>query len=163
MKSRPALQALGRLPPGKISYDPETGVFTHTAGHRAGQCAGTVTKAGYVQLWFNGKTELAHRVAWFLVTGRWPVALIDHVNGVKSDNRFSNLREADASLNMENMRAPQCGSTSGFLGVSRARGRWQSKISVAGKTKFLGYFDEPEMAHQAYLAAKRSLHRGCTI
>lgn len=156
-------RALGRLPVG-LTYDPETGTFRHSRGHRAGRIAGTVTKRGYIQLVIDGRTFLAHRVAWFFGFGEWPAREIDHINGCKSDNRLANLREVDHALNMENYRRPRSDSTSGYLGVSKARrGRFQSKIQVSGKTKFLGLFDTAHEAHQAYLAAKRELHEGCTL
>ena len=99
----------------------------------------------------------AHRIAWVLSTGAWPSCQIDHVNGVRSDNRLCNLREADYAQNARN-----CGirrdNTSGFKGVSRANGKWRAGIKVNGKRLNLGQFDSPEEASQAYLEASKKHH-----
>ena len=75
-----------------IEYDPDTGTFT-----RNGRKAGTITKAGYVAIRVDIKIHLGHRLAWFLVYGRWPKA-IHHLNGIKDDNRISNLEETTLQM-----------------------------------------------------------------
>ena len=84
---------------------------------------------------------------------------IDHINGVRCDNRFSNLREATAAENGQNQAVPRH-NTSGFMGVhwNRRAGNWQARIMIAGRNKYLGYFDTPEAAHAAYCAAKAKHH-----
>ena len=108
----------------------------------------------------------AHRLAWLYVTGDWPVGVIDHINGDRTDNRFENLRDVTQKTNSENLRGPQKRTASRFLGVHAQRRkstRFLAQIVTDGKLKHLGSFSTPEPAHEAYLAATRRLHEGCTI
>ena len=88
---------------GDLKYEPETGLFYWTrggCGRQRDRPAGC--RAGrYVSLKVDGKTVLAHRLAWFIMTGVWPEE-IDHENGDGLDNRWSNLREVSRSENMYN-------------------------------------------------------------
>jgi len=156
-----------------IHYAPDTGMFTrkvrlaqrHQAGDRADTEISTSSMRGYRRVSLFGQRYLAHRLAWFYVHGVWPEKHIDHINGDKGDNRISNLREADDRINMENMRKAKSSNKVGLLGVHlhKQSGRWRARIEVRGKTLHLGLYGTPEIAHQEYLKAKRSLHEGCTI
>jgi hypothetical protein len=91
-----------------------------------------------------------HRVVWKMITGRDPVAFIDHINGDSVDNRFSNLREATNAENMRNTKRLRS-NTSGFKGVSKFRnGKWVAKIKINGKSFNLGYYCTPEEAFEVY-------------
>ena len=145
-----------------LHYDPETGVFTWAVrrnGIRNGGVAGGLDAKGYRKIGVDGRLYLAHRLAWLYVHGVWPQAQMDHRNGVHDDNRISNLREATNAQNSQN-RALHANNTSGFPGVTWfwQRRKWMSQITFDGKRKGLGYFDDPEEAHEAYLAAKARLH-----
>lgn len=95
----------------------------------------------------------AHRLAWFYAYGVWPQDQIDHRNGIRSDNRICNLREATNSLNKANERR-RTDNTSGFKGVHRREnGRWRARIGVGNRRLALGDFDTPEAAHTAYCQA----------
>jgi hypothetical protein len=147
-------------------YDPDTGVFTRKVNrHRfkSGEVAGTKSDEGYINIKVQKSTYKAHRLAWLYVYGAFPDLQIDHINGIRSDNRIANLREVTHSGNTQNQRTYQRSNKSGFLGVSPNNRRWKATISVHGEYKYLGTFDTPELAHQAYLDAKRSLHLTCTI
>lgn len=152
-----------------LSYDPETGVFTWLISPakivRAGSVAGTRATTGYIDIGFKQKTYRAHRLAWLYMTGRMPTLDIDHINGVRDDNRFANLREVDRITNMQNIRRPGVKNKSGYLGVSVDRwdGKWIAQITVNGEKVFLGRHESPELAAAAYIEAKRRLHPGCTI
>jgi hypothetical protein len=134
-----------------ILYDPETGEFWRKAG-----CQGPV---GYRQIWFRGRQELEHRVAWFLHYGEWPSEFIDHINGVKNDNRISNLRLATPSQNLQNRGRPK-NNTSGRKGVSWIKfySKWQATIRVGKKNIYLGRFSCIEKAADAYNAAALKYH-----
>ena len=71
-----------------------------------------------------------------MVKGRWPIG-IDHENGIRSDNRWSNLREAEQSENCMNV-AKRSDNTSGVTGVSWDR--FTKKWYVSIKGNFLGRF-----------------------
>jgi hypothetical protein len=106
---------------------------------------------------------MGHRAAWLYVHGKWPNGQIDHINGDRSDNRISNLRDVSHSVNQQNVHRPRRDNASGFLGVTRQKNLWTSQVTVSGKTLHLGLFKTPEEAASAYLEAKRKHHTGCTI
>jgi hypothetical protein len=130
---------------------------------KVGDVAGTI-KDGYRRVNVYGELYLAHRLIWLMVHGKFPVDMLDHINGNGLDNHISNLREATNQQNMQNQTKPQSGNKSGFLGVSlHKKGRFRADLSIDGKTIYIGLFDTPEEAHQVYLQAKRKHHEFCTI
>jgi hypothetical protein len=152
-----------------LDYSPETGLFTRkkrtTNSLNIGDIAGGINKKGYVEIRVCGNFSLAHRLAWFYVHGEWPAGHIDHMNGIKDDNRIANLRVLSAAANNENKRRPMAGNTSGLLGVSwmtKAK-KWRAQICSKGEVTYLGIFESKDEAHDAYVQAKRSIHIGCTI
>jgi hypothetical protein len=146
-----------------MSYEPETGVFTwleRKKGRRQGKPAGGLNGNGYRSIQIGADRYMAHRLAWFYVYGYWPTGYIDHINGDPADNRIANLREVTQSVNLQNQRQPRADNKTGFLGVSPQAGKYQARITFAGKHQYLGLFDTPEEAYAAYLAAKRQHHPG---
>jgi hypothetical protein len=150
-----------------LAYDPETGRFTWRVrtGPRGvvGARAGSQRVDGYIQIRLGRRSYLAHRLAWLYVHGAWPKGEIDHVNGGKGDNRIANLRDVPRNLNQQNMRRAHKRSRSGLLGVGKRDGRWYARIGINDAEVWLGRFDTAQQAHEAYLAAKRQMHDGCTI
>lgn len=135
------------------------------SGDRAGSVYTTVDGDRYRRIRIDGRAFLEHRVIWALHHGEWPAAdmLIDHLNGDGLDNRIANLRLASAAVNQQNQRRAQSRSKTGFLGVSTGKKKFNAQIWINGRTRYLGTFATPELAHAAYLVAKRDLHPGCTI
>ena len=153
-----------------LDYNPQTGVFVWliNANGRAplGSVAGCKdNRKGYVLIRLHGTLYLAHRLAWFHMTGEWPKNEIDHIDGNTSNNAFSNLRDVSTSINQQNLKRAKTSNKTGYLGVSRARGqeKFIAFITTKGKTRRIGQFDTPELAHAAYIAAKRKHHIGNTI
>lgn len=151
-------------------YDPGIGVFIRrersSSRAPAGVVVGTKNSGGYLQIRYRSMRFLAHRLAWLYVTGEWPVRVIDHINGVRDDNRIANLRDVSQQTNAENLRLAQARTASGFLGVHIQRRntiRYLAQIVTNGKLSHIGSFATPAEAHSAYLKAKRELHEGCTI
>lgn len=138
-----------------LSYDSQTGFFVWRKQlgpkGKVGKQAGTPHTRGYVHIMVDQKLYLAHRLAWFYVTGRWPADQIDHLDCNRSNNRFANLREATNSQNNQN-RQKKSGSASKFKGVSwHVRNRmWESRIKIDGKQIRLGLYKTEEAAHAAY-------------
>ena len=148
-----------------VSYDRDTGAFTWAVSRpgrygRAGQSAGGIDKDGYRVITLKGVDYRAHRVAWFLENGVWPTGDIDHINGDRQDNRIENLRAVSRSENNQNIAGVPRHSTTRLLGAShdRKRGCYQASISIDNKTKALGRYATPELAHAAYLEAKSKMH-----
>lgn len=94
------------------------------------------------------------------MTGSWPKDQIDHINGDRTDNRFSNLRDVTNEINNQNKKRAQSNNRLGLLGVCHHQGGFRARIAVNGKSKCLGVYLTPELAHQVYLDAKRRLHHG---
>ena len=160
-----------------LTYDPDTGFLrwrTRTPdffinGKRAaertcrswntryaGAAAFTADSAyGYKNGSIFGKKYMAHRVIWAIVYGRWPDDHIDHINGVKSDNRSVNLRDVPQSVNMRNA-IKRADNTSGICGVSwdKKNQKWRANMTMRGKSVNLGLFDSIEDAAAARKAAE---------
>lgn len=143
-----------------LAYDPQTGVLTWKA--RDGKAtfnarfAGTPALGlvancrGYLHGTLEGRKVTAHRVAYALHFGQWPDGEVDHINGCKTDNRASNLREVTPSENCRNQKRPR-NNTSGVLGVwfDKSRQRWRAEIRHNGINQKLGSFSTREDAEVA--------------
>jgi hypothetical protein len=122
--------------------------------------AGSIDREGYIRIKIKGRRYASHRLAWLYVHGEWPKYCVDHINGLKADNRICNLRGATRIENGQN-RGHQSNNTSGYKGVSfhkQAR-KWQAQIGVNKKMIWLGLFGCPTTAWLAYAAAAK-LHHG---
>lgn len=130
---------------------------------RAGDEAGWVycSRLGlqYWRIKVDGKSYRAHRIIFLMHRGYLPDQ-IDHIDGNGLNNDIENLRAATSSQNNQNKGAPK-NNTSGFKGVSlhKQTKKWVATISHGGKLHYLGLFDTPEAAHQAYTAAATKLHK----
>jgi hypothetical protein len=147
-----------------LRYEPGTGKFFWLVARprktKAGDPAGHLNKASYIEIRYNHITYQAHRIAWYLHTGKDPCPLdIDHINGDRADNRISNLRLATPAQNAKNQPKKQ-GTTSTYKGVSwyKRHRKWQAQIRVDGQSIYLGYYNNELDAHLAYCAAAARLH-----
>ena len=145
-----------------LHYNPETGEFRWKVSRggkvKSGDVAGRVTAKGHQQIEIDYTQYQAHRLAWLYQTGAWPTKMIDHINRVKSDNRFINLREVTSSQNAQNSLSSR--GSSRYRGVSwvATRRKWWAQISINGKQRYLGSFDIEEEAAEAYKLAQRRFH-----
>ena len=154
-----------------LRYAPSTGRFTWIISSRKtkpGQRAGWWDEQNYLYIRIDKKLYAAARLAFLYMTGSWPInGFVDHRNGDSTDNRWVNLRDATKKINQENRRSASANNQTGFLGVSPCGGRYIATINTSEngqrKRHTIGYFDDPEKAHAAYVKAKRKLHEGCTI
>lgn len=150
-----------------LHYDEFTGKFTWLVQRgkmTPGMPAGSIGNRGYASVNIGHRNWRSNRLAWLYMTGEMPTMYIDHINGDRSDNRWKNLRELSHSANLQNMKhARKDNHSTGILGVSRVNKRFRANIQVNGKNMHLGYHDTPEVAHAAYLTAKRQFHEGNTL
>lgn len=125
---------------------------------------GSLAHGGYLHCMLDGKHYLIHRLVFLYFNGYLPEN-VDHINGNRADNRIENLRAVTKKGNQQNMRKAFSTSKSGLLGafLSGKTNKWFSCICTAGKRVHLGTFNSPEEAHEAYIKAKRELHKTCTI
>jgi hypothetical protein len=146
-----------------LIYDPDTGIFTRRvdAGKRfkAGMVAGGLGARGYIYIGIEGKRYLASRLAFLYMTGSWPKIQADHENTIRSDNRWSNLRDATVAQNAANARTHR-DNFSGFKGVTfhKLSGLWNARIMVRGTSISLGYFKTPKEANAAYARKATEQH-----
>lgn len=150
-----------------LIYDPSSGHFAWNVrrrNRRIGTRAGFVQSRGYIQIRVQGSFYLAHRLAWLYMTGNWPVAVIDHIDGDVTNNRWENLRSATQSQNLANSRKQRasrgrpCSSPLKGVSLCKATERWRADIRVGNKQVWLGRFDSQEEAHAAYVRAAKRAH-----
>lgn len=151
-----------------LSYDPDTGSFTWLMSLSNNAPKGSIAKNirhGYMRVRIDNVLYMQHRLAWLYMTGSWPPAgmHIDHINGDRADNRWSNLRLATPRQNQQNRRNPEFSNKTGYMGVTLVGGRYRANITNDGKSIAIGSFDTLEEAHAAYLKKKREIHEYCTI
>ena len=171
-KALPSAEVLRQL----LRYEPETGKLfwrergvesfpsprmckTWNTRYSNTEAFTTADRAGYLTGKVFDRFFFAHRVIWAIQTGCWPVQLVDHINGVTSDNSWANLRAADPSQNCCNARR-RVTNKSGVKGVSlhKETGRWVARVNVKGKVHSLGCFATIDLAAQAYAKACKDLH-----
>jgi hypothetical protein len=147
-----------------LDYDPETGVFTWRVqtskriniGDRAGYIDARPNKGGYRYISIDDVTYFAAHLVVLWMTGKWPTDDVDHINRIRDDDRWINLRRGSRSENSANARA-RGGKYSKLKGVSfnHPAGKYQAQIKVNYRQRYLGLFDTAEAAHAAYCAAAR--------
>jgi hypothetical protein len=153
-----------------IAYDPVTGLLEWRPRERkwfktqsycdrwnnryAGQPAFcTPCSTGYLRGRLFDTEYLTHRVAWLYMTGNWPKE-VDHINHIKSDNRWENLRNVSLLENRRNQ-SLQSRNTSGVTGVTRSRSKWQAMIMTSEGRVYLGRFEKKEDAVAARKQAEK--------
>lgn len=148
------------MKPGKVELDfvlkycPQTGKFTRLKilnnKQSIGEIVGSLDAKGYTIIRFNKKQYKAHRLAWLHMTGEWPSGEIDHINGIRSDNRILNLRDVSKSVNQQNRRSVR--------GYSKDGSMWKAQIKSGGNRYHLGNYVTEQEASAAYISAKEKYH-----
>jgi len=117
---------------------------------RSGKIADYQESQKYRCLYIDGKSYKSHRVIWCIVTGRWPSGQIDHINGVRDDNRWNNLRDVPKLINAKNQRKHKT-NTSGVTGVSYVKhiSKYIAYIGSNNKMIRIGYYETLEEAAKA--------------
>jgi ribosomal protein S17E len=146
-----------------LTYDSENGVFYWTENQTKrlrNKQAGYIDSRGYMCIKFRTKNYKLHRLAWLFYYKELPSKDIDHIDRNKLNNKIENLRLATKQLNQWNHNSARINNKCGYRGVCNYRGKFAASIKSNHKSKWLGIFDTPELAHQAYLKAKNDLHKG---
>jgi len=143
-----------------LEYNSSTGDFVWKINKRGlakGSIAGSKNDQGYIMISLNLYRYRAHRLAHFYMTGSWPDEEVDHIDGNRSNNAWSNLRCVSRSENKKNV--GKClNNTSGVNGVMwyKAGQKWHAQITINRKKIHLGYFDTIEEAQAARKQAEVS-------
>ena len=156
----------------KFTYNKATGDLRWATGRNEGKIAGYL-HAGYHRTYkhrkirhyyryvkLNGKKVYAHRIIWKMVTGDDLGKLsVDHINGDGRDNRWANLRKADASQNAANREATYQSRT-GLKGIKRMANKfkgytYRADIKVEGENISLGTYPTLEGAVRARTKAEK--------
>lgn len=153
-----------------LDYDRANGQFRWKMSMRgpakAGDIAGHRRADGYCLIKIKQRGYFVHRLVWLVEHGSMPEMEIDHIDGDPSNNRIENLRDVPHQVNAQNVRVARSSNRSSrLIGAHWCRTwkRWKSAINAGGKLQHIGWFDTEQQAHEAYVAAKRALHPGCTI
>jgi hypothetical protein len=140
-----------------LRYSSCTGTFTwleSRGGVAAGSIAGCLVDDGGIQIRVDGKVHKAHRLAFLWMLG-WMPKEVDHINHVRRDNSWINLRPATRVINSRNLGMSKA-NTSGITGVGWHKRdlRWRAQIRVNSEYIYLGSFVEKEDAISARKAAE---------
>lgn len=134
-----------------LNYDPATGLFNWKVNKgstaRIGQPIICINKVGYVVVCIDYKRYTCHRLAWLYQKGLFPKYEIDHKDGIRSNNKWNNLREVEPYHNHQNQKI-YTSNTSGFKGITYIKGKntWSARIQIKGKVTTIGYFKTAEEA-----------------
>lgn len=138
----------------RFDFDTENGVIRYRIsikGIKAGDAAGVRRADGYVRVKIEGRAYFAHRLIYFMATGKQPEYL-DHINGDKSDNRIENLREATNSQNMCNHQKRQP------VGVFLRGRKWHGRVMKDYKTYRIQPSESRETAEMLLSELRDNLH-----
>ena len=111
--------------------------------------AGSINQ-GYRRITICGFTHYRYQIIWFVHYGEWSTTTIDHTDTNMLNDSITNLREASKAQNLANA-GLRLDNTSGYKGVSWSVGKWRADIQIDGVGLYLGRYNTPEEAHQAYL------------
>jgi hypothetical protein len=145
-----------------LQYDPSSGIIYWKVANKysrilEGSVAGCLDKRdGYIRVRVGGMKYLAHRLGWLLHTGYWPKDQLDHIDGVRSNNKLENLRECTNAENQQNSKKRK-DNTTGYVGVIWMPKNKKYQATFAGH--YLGLYKTAEGAYQAYLDAKIKNHK----
>lgn len=159
-----------------LHYDKDTGHFIRlvpVVTYRGGIHEDVGTRAGgfnpsdgyrYTQI--SGYQYSEHRLAFLWVMGSWPKGQIDHINGVRDDNRWANLRDVTVRQNRQNSRGTRSriGPYPGVYAYPRDRTRFIAQIKHNSEVHYLGIHETAEDAYIARIVAELELfgeHAGC--
>ena len=140
---------------GLFYYNPDTGRISLSASRRGPieVIRGSRNGKTYYRVKI-GKTHVAaHRLAWRLLHGNWPVGEIDHIDGNTMNNCADNLRDVSKAINQRNQRLSRK-NTTGVCGVIRAGKKYRAAFKLNDKKTHVGTFNTIEEATAALCDAR---------
>lgn len=145
-------------------YDSDTGVILRAKkpnrgpGNVGDEAKADITDKGYALCSINGKSYKRARLAWMYMTGEWPKQQIDHINGIRDDDRWCNLRLATNSQNKMNSRG--CSKLGLPKWVSKNKNKYYGIVRYNNKTyRCKGGFETPQEAHNKAKELAQTLHK----
>lgn len=146
----------------RLDYNQETGAFIWKVKPSQAISSGSVAgsaRSGYIGIQIDGRIYLAHRLVFLFIYGAFPLGEVDHINGIRDDNRLANLRDVTKSVNMQNKKVGKHGRKIGTW-YDAKNGKWTAQIKIGATQHHLGRFATEEAANSAYILAKAKLHPG---
>ena len=147
-----------------FNYDKNTGILTWKEQPvfgrttvKLGEVVGYHNARGYLEIRLCNKTHRSHRIIWLMVYKKWPTHVIDHINGIKDDNRISNLRDVPQEHNVQNGTYK---SATGTTGVTKRGSKYEARISVDNKCIYLGSSTVKSEAIKMAVDARKKYHKG---
>ena len=149
-----------------FKYSPQTGIFYRLPqpNKHADKVGPLITKKrdGYIRYKTLKRDLSAARMAFAFMDVDVPDDMeVDHINGIKTDNRFSNLRLVTYRQNQQNREIHRGGHLPGTTNV--ASGKWEAGCTHKGRSYYFGTFDIAELAHQAYMSGTAELESSGNI
>lgn len=145
-----------------VSYNPKTGIFRWVKPPNLRTKIGAIAgrkSSGYIYITIDKTQYPAHRLAWLYVHGTFPEKGLDHIKGIRSDNRICKLRPATHQQNSLN-KGKKINNTSGYKGVSwdKTANKWRAQAMINKKSYYLGAFKTPKLASNAYQKFAKKHH-----
>lgn len=135
-----------------LNYNPDTGVFTYRVQKGSklpGEVAGWENTDKYIRIDVDNKRYSAHRLAWLYMTGKHPEIILDHINGIRGDNRWCNLRECNYNENAFHSKM-KSNNKLGIKGVTKEKYGYRARVMYMKKHISLGSYKTKEEAAAAY-------------
>lgn len=142
-----------------FEYNPLTGILTRKTG-RDGPTNGTLHDNGYLRLRWKDKLYYVSHIIWVYCYGDWPKQTIDHINGIKTDNRLDNLRDVSLAENIRNRAVSRSPERNIHLTKDRKIPKYHVQFTKNKKTIHVGSFDTKEEAYRARDLAEKQLEAG---
>ena len=133
-----------------FTYNPETGLIYNRYGKTS-----KPNKLGYNEMCIGVNKKSfkiqGHQFAWYYENGYCENEL-DHINGIRNDNRIINLRSVTRQQNQWNQTKAK-----GYCFIKKSN-KYRAEIRLNYKKIYLGSYNTEQEARQAYLKAKEKYH-----
>jgi hypothetical protein len=144
-----------------MTYNPDTGHIYNNL--RPNKALKAINSCGYITVRVFSKSYVAHRLAFLYMTGEFPAGEVDHINGLRSDNRWCNLRLASKSDNLCNAKAHSSNKL-GIKGIhfNKLERKYKTQVRKQGYKTITGTFETLEEAIAFVQESRIKLHKEFT-